>query len=288
MEGMISMNEHLHAYYRMEGMGEYSLDFHSHEEYEIYLFHSGSCRYLIHNHIYDLEPGDLLLMDGMALHKPNISPNSEYIRSIVHFSPHWIKNILSEMGSLYLLEVFEELHHCLIRTNESKEFQRLEEAVSRLAEMKELQECTDIYTVTEYKVLLIQVLICVHRILQMHSIKIPDKKGEKAGHAENIATFIQSNYVEKLTLEKIAKELNLSKSYVAHVFKEMTGFTVMEYLMGCRLTQVKYLLEMEPDKPLKDIAYENGFENVSHFSRFFREKVGMTPKEYRSLRLMNQ
>ncbi|WP_209123813.1 helix-turn-helix domain-containing protein [Alkalihalobacillus sp. BA299] len=72
---------------------------------------------------------------------------------------------------------------------------------------------------------------------------------------------------------------------MSHVFKETTGFTVMEYVMGCRLTQVKYLLEIELDKPLKDIAYECGFESVSHFSRFFRQQVGMTPKEYRRFRL---
>ncbi|MGM0876217.1 MAG: AraC family transcriptional regulator [Bacillota bacterium] len=279
------MNETLLAFYRVQGHGGYSFDFHSHQEYEIYFFHAGSCRYLIHNHIYDLEPGDILLMDGMTLHKPNISPNSEYVRSMVHFSPHWIKNVLTELGSMYLLEAFQKLHHCLIRTNENNESKRLEEVICRLAEVKRTSELNDIHAVTEMKVLLLQALITVHQLGQMQSIKIPNKKVDKAVHAENIASYVQMNYMQKLTLQTIAEALNLSKSYVAHVFKEMTGFTVMEYLMGCRLTQVKYLLEMEPDKPLKDIAYDCGFESVSHFSRYFHEKVGVTAKEYRRLRL---
>jgi AraC-like DNA-binding protein len=224
-------------------------------------------------------------MDGMTLHKPNVSPNSEYIRSVIHFSPHWIKSVLTEMGSMYLLEAFQKLHHCLIRTHENNELKRLEEVISRLAEVKRTSESNDVHSITEMKVLLLQVLISVHRLGQMNSIKIPNKKVDKAEHAENIAAYVQLNYMNKLTLQTISDSLNLSKSYVAHVFKEMTGFTVMEYLMGCRLTQVKYLLEMEPDKPLKDIAYENGFESVSHFSRYFREKVGVTAKEYRRLRL---
>lgn len=87
--------------------------------------------------------------------------------------------------------------------------------------------------------------------------------------------------MQKITLDEIAESLNLSRSYVSHIFKEMTGFTVMKYLMAIRLTQVKYLLEMEPDKALKNIAYEFGFESVFYFSRFFRSKVGMTAKEYR-------
>jgi AraC-like DNA-binding protein len=66
-----------------------------------------------------------------------------------------------------------------------------------------------------------------------------------------------------------------------HIFKEVTGFTVMEYVMACRLNQVKYLLEMEPDQSLTDVSRATGFESVAHFSRFFKEKVGTTPSQYR-------
>ncbi|WP_181833063.1 helix-turn-helix transcriptional regulator [Bacillus taeanensis] len=281
------MNDTLLVNYRLQGEGEYSFDFHSHQEYEIYFFHAGSCRYLIHNQIYDLEPGDLLLMDGLTLHKPNVHPNSEYIRSVVHFSPQWIKGLLVELDSLYLIEAFQKLHHCLIRTNENGESKRLEELICRLAEVSRSSQLENLHRETEMKVLLLQVLISVHRLGQITSIKIPNQKTEKIKHAENIAAYIQHNYSEKLTLSFISEALNLSKSYVSHVFKEMTGFTVMEYVMACRLTQVKYSLEMEPDKPLHHIAFECGFESAAHFSRYFREKVGMTAKEYRRLRLEN-
>jgi AraC family transcriptional regulator, melibiose operon regulatory protein len=283
LKGMSHLNETLIVNYRMQG--EYSFDYHSHQEYEIYFFHAGSCRYLIHNQIYDLQPGDILLMDGMTLHKPNVSPHSKYVRSVVHFSPQWIKHILNEMGSMYLLEAFQKLHHCLLRTNENAESKRLEEVVHRLADLKSSSDTYDIQTETEMKVLLLQVLIIVHRLCQEEYTNIPLQKVDKAKHAENIATYVQENYMNKLTLQSIAESLNLSKSYVSHVFKEMTGFTVMEYLMECRLTQVKYSLEMEPEKALKDIAYDCGFESVSHYSRFFREKVGVTAKEYRRIRL---
>ncbi|WP_227937743.1 AraC family transcriptional regulator [Alkalihalobacillus deserti] len=282
------MNETLLVNYRIqgqEGHGKYTFDYHSHQEYEIYFFHAGSCRYLIHNQIYDLVPGDILLMDGMTLHRPNIRPNSEYIRSVIHFSPQWIKGVLNELGSMYLLEAFQTLQHCLIRTNENTESKRLEDVIRRLAELKKLSESNNIEPETEMKVLLLQVLIIVHRLGHEEFTITPNEKTDKAEHAENIATYVQLNFMKKLTLVSIADALNLSKSYVSHVFKEMTGFTVMEYVMGCRLTQVKYLLEVEPDKPLKEIAHECGFESVSHFSRYFREKVGVTAKEYRRLRL---
>ncbi|WP_162880656.1 AraC family transcriptional regulator [Paraliobacillus sediminis] len=278
------MNEPLVVGYRFRG-NNFDINYHSHlEHYEIYFFHAGSCRYLINNQIYDLIPGDILLMDGKTLHKPNVDPSSEYVRSVVHFSPKWIQGILTELKSLHVLEVFEKLHHCLIRTNENDESKRLEHIIWRLADLQNNSKRYNTQPEAEMKVLLIEMLLIVNRIGQVNSRKILSSRTEKAEHAENIAVFIQNHYTEKLTLDGIAASLNLSKSYVSHVFKEMTGFTVMEHLMGCRLTQVKYLLEMEPTKPLKDVAFESGFESVSHFSRYFKEKVGVTAKDYRQLR----
>ena len=284
LKGRINLNEYLSVFYRISERWP-QMEYHSHQEYEIYFFHSGSCRYLIHNQIYDLEPGDILLMDGMALHKANIPNNSKYVRSILHFSPQWIKGVLKEIGGMYLLNVFDTLHHCLIRTRENNESKELESVFLQLEEVSRSQYLGNKYAETEQKILLLQILVIVNRLGQLDLIKQPNSKVEKTYHAEKIATYIQEHYMSKLSLDSIAKSLSLSKSYVSHVFKEMTGFTVMEYVMGCRLTQVKYLLEMEPEKSLKVIAFECGFESVSHFSRYFKEKVGVTAKEFRQNRL---
>lgn len=272
--------------YRMAGMHEVMVDYHSHQEYEIYFFHSGSCRYLIRNQIYDLEPGDILLMDGKSLHKPIVSGEKEYIRSVVHFSPQWIENVLKELNALYLLDVFLKLHHCFIRTNENQQSKQLEQLICRLDELFRMSNDGDsLMAETEMKVLLIELLILVNRMGRENSYKKPEKKDEKTDYVENIVTFIQEHYMEKLTIDSIAKSLNLSKSYLSHLFKEMTGFTVMEYLMATRITQAKYKLVMEPDKPLKDVAFDCGFESASHFSRYFKQKVGANPKDYRKKQL---
>src|SRR5690606_6513207 len=99
------------------------------EQYEIYLFHSGSCRYIIHNQILDLEHGDILLMDGSTLHKPNVNRNKEYIRSVIHFSPQWVENTLQELGIAHVLDLFKELQHCLIRTDNDEEKTYIEELI---------------------------------------------------------------------------------------------------------------------------------------------------------------
>lgn len=270
--------------YRLQGQfGE--IQAHSHQQYEIYLFHEGTCRYLIHNHIYDLQPGDILLMDGLALHKPNLPKDSDYVRSHIHFSPDFIAPTLQSLGASGLLDVFHKLHHCLIRSPNQEEVRELEALLKKMSDLTNNPHILEQEKDWEFKTLLTQVLIIVNRLGHTSSQKEMSDNDDKAQHAEKIATFIREHFHEKLSIERIAKRINLSKSYVSHVFKEMTGYTVMEYVMATRLQQVKFLLEMDESKTLQHIADECGFESVSHFSRFFKKNVGMTAKQYRQKRL---
>nr|WP_239094044.1 AraC family transcriptional regulator [Bacillus sp. B15-48] len=286
---MVEVRKPILPIYRLTGRQEFILDYHSHQEYEIYFFHGGSCRYLIKNQIYDLEPGDILLMDGKTIHKPIVSSENEYIRSTVHFCPQWIESVLMELDAGYLLDVFRKLQHCLIRTNENEQSKKLEELICLLDELYRASDNNQFSVAeAEMKVLLIQILILVDKMRRANSYKKPETKDDKTDYVENIVTYVQEHYMEKLTIDSIAKSFNLSKSYLSHLFKEITGFTVMEYIMATRITQAKYMLAMEPNKPLRDISFDCGFESASHFSRYFKSKVGMSPKDYRKLQITEE
>ena len=58
---------------------------HSQSEYEIFYFHGGKCNYLIGNKLYALQPGDLIIMDGMTLHCANVDKRYAYSRTVLHF-----------------------------------------------------------------------------------------------------------------------------------------------------------------------------------------------------------
>ncbi|MEW9053903.1 MAG: AraC family transcriptional regulator [Neobacillus sp.] len=282
------MDEWITAFYRAKGVEFGSFDYHSHQEYEIYFFHSGDCKYLINNRIYELQPGDIILLDGMTLHKANPGTDSTYTRSMLHFSPIWLQESLIGLGIPDLLDPFKKLNNCLLRTgyDESGQFVdgRIKEIANSLVDIDEEMQRTgrkNELLEAEVKLELVQLLIGIYKMSQKELAQVPSNKSEKEHHAEAIASWINEHYSEKISLDRIASELNLSKYYASHVFKEVTGFTVMEYVMGCRLNQVKYLLEMEPDQKLTEVSRTAGFESVAHFSRFFKEKVGMTPSQYR-------
>lgn len=280
------MDEWITAFYRVQGTP--IVNFHSHHEYEIYFFGGGECKYLINNRIYDLQPGDIILLDGLTLHKPNPRSIHTYMRSMLHFSPTWLHELLSVLGASKLLEPFQNLNNCLLRTGNDESGQFVEGRIERIANLLvQIDEETQRtgqksgLTEAELKMELVQLLLGIYKMTQKEFTHLRKTMTGKEQHAEAISSWLDAHYTEKVSLDQLAAELNLSKYYASHIFKEVTGFTVMEYVMGCRLNQVRYLLEMEPDQSLTEVSRSAGFESVSHFSRYFKDKMGITPSRYR-------
>ncbi|WP_046174554.1 AraC family transcriptional regulator [Domibacillus indicus] len=278
------MNEWLFANYRLRSMGrgKHSFELHTHAQYEIYCFHSGDCKYLIHNTIYDLQPGDIIIMDGLTAHRANPSLFTPYERSIVHFSPQWIEPVLESLGMSEWLAPFKEMNNSLLRGGEGPEREAIYGGIKQIVHLTADHRTSNESEVeAELKLLAASILLHVFKLSKTANGKLVMPKSEKDLHVEKTAAYIQTHFKQKVTLDDISAALSISKFYLSRVFKEVTGITVMEYVMDCRLNQVKYELEMNPEKVLTNVAVEAGFESPAHFSRFFKKKVGMTPSEYR-------
>jgi AraC family transcriptional activator of pobA len=79
-----------------------------------------------------------------------------------------------------------------------------------------------------------------------------------------------------------ASQLNLSTNYFGDLIKKETGKTAQEYIHLKVLDLAKEKV-FDSNKSLSEIAYELGFKYPQHFSRFFKQHVGVSPNEYRNL-----
>lgn len=93
-------------------------------------------------------------------------------------------------------------------------------------------------------------------------------------------TFIEQNHSEDISLGAVAKAVNTSTFYFCKMFKKATGLNFTEYVSRVRIEKSKNLL-LNPNLRVSEIAYEVGFQSLTHFNRVFKKIVGQSPTEYR-------
>lgn len=92
--------------------------------------------------------------------------------------------------------------------------------------------------------------------------------------------FILDHKDEPLELKRVAGVANMSSCYFCRKFKEATGFTFTEYVSRIRIEAAKTLL-LDSRVSISEIAFEAGFQSITHFNRSFRQIMGQSPGKYR-------
>lgn len=92
--------------------------------------------------------------------------------------------------------------------------------------------------------------------------------------------YIQEHQTENLRLGHVAKACNTSTFYFCKMFKKVTGINFTDYLSRVRIEKSKNLL-LNPNLRVSEIAFEVGFQSLTHFNRVFKKILGQSPTEYR-------
>jgi AraC-like DNA-binding protein/ligand-binding sensor protein len=93
--------------------------------------------------------------------------------------------------------------------------------------------------------------------------------------------YIHEHQTEELTLGLVAKAVNTSTFYFCKMFKKVTGINYTDYLSRVRIEKSKNLL-LNPNLRVSEIAFEVGFQSLTHFNRVFKKILGQSPTEYRT------
>ncbi len=93
--------------------------------------------------------------------------------------------------------------------------------------------------------------------------------------------YIHEHQTENLRLGHVAKACNTSTFYFCKMFKKVTGINFTDYLSRVRIEKSKNLL-LNPNLRVSEIAFEVGFQSLTHFNRVFKKILGQSPTEYRA------
>lgn len=261
-------------YHRIHRTKPFERNNHYHGTYEIYYLVSGERHYFIKEKLYSIRAGDLILINKFDVHKTSGQGDPEHERIVINFSDSFLGKGHPLLAS-GLLGMFSQDTPLLRLTIPEQD--TVLQILNKMAD--EITERSDSY---EYmlRVLLMELLIKTHRLIRSASLPAPASMNPLHQKITDVVKYIHAHHAEKITLQQLSETFFISPFYLSRIFKEITGFTIINYLNLTRIREAQRLLT-DTDLKIVDIAEAIGFESLTHFDRTFKKIMKMTASKYR-------
>ena len=258
-------------------------DFHYHNELEMLLVLRGTTKCKIHNVLYTLSEGDVLIIDTLDMHRIfDSSPDILILDTYIDLS------VYDELypNIEYMIFACEDYSKA-----SSLKYQDLQKKVSILKNhiaktaLAYMNDRDDVPILMDCMNDLIFTLVN-----QFQGFLIEDNKfkADTGGPGDidlsrlyTIIKYIYLNYNKKITLEDLADIVYLNPYYISHLIKNTSGLSFHNFLSYVRLEYAeKHLVESQ--LTLTQISESCGFSSPSYFNKCFKNWYGMTPSQYRA------
>jgi AraC-like DNA-binding protein len=249
---------------------------HFHDCYELYYLIEGERYYFIDKEIFHVKAGSLVLINREQIHKTSMAESSYHSRMLLQmnagvFRPFFLALGLPDPDDLIAT------HYGVIDLKEEDQVKVLSifDAI-----MDEIQKKKDRYELlVKLRTAELFLIICRYCKEQIHREQVLQWKTEKHSKVQEVVQYLSEHCETDETLEKIAARFFISKSYLSRIFKEVTGFTVNEYINLVRIKKAKRLLK-NSHYSITELSAILGFESLTYFERVFKKLTGLSPKRY--------
>lgn len=262
------------------------VEIHSHNYFEILYTVQGQGRYIADGMVHEIEPGAIFLCPWNESQKIIVYPSPEL--SIVNFSflPEFVDPILQGRETMDLSwpahwEPFSlpPSHRRVPLLDSDKEW--VKTLIDRLIEENAMRR-PDHWEVTH----------CLFKLFLKSIARgfagtrpVPISRYTATPRILQVMEYLDRHYRETPSLQAVAEMAGLSRSRFSNLFHEMTGLSFVQYLHDVRLSAACLKLRFSNAR-ISDISTAVGFEELSHFSRTFKKRMGVTPGDYRTAGLV--
>lgn len=245
---------------------------HFHSELELIFILRGRITYLLGDSHYNLKAGDFIFANPYEIHSISfVSDECCYVHFLIQESR--LRHLFSSPDMLTF--TWQES----LNNRKGKLHQEIADAVRAIVMEGTNQERG--YVAKVYQEL-IRMLIALNQWCRHTSTA--DRGGRKAMNQQQksceIMDYINSHYMEQISLNTISKALYLSPSYISKIFKENFQIGVLEYINRLRV-QKSIVTLCNSNAYIADIAEDCGFTNAKTYSRIFQKEMGVSPTDYR-------
>ena len=259
---------------------------HWHSEIEIFYLMPGSTSItvVIEEVPYLLSERDMLIVPSAAVHRIEVSDTSNKVLRLDIGYP-----LLGENFLPFTENRFAQPHRSLSNANDPRldEIESIFHKISRekLAMDEDHRGDGDVETIISrlrVSAYLIRVSALLLEAMTLIPLSDTDNPKQHASQViQSIIFYMQSHYNEQITLDKASVMAGYEKTYFCQLFKEVTGSTFHQYLIGIRLKKALPLLR-DTALPIASIAQSVGISSVKTFSRLLKQNFGLSAKEIRN------
>lgn len=255
---------------------EHTMDIHNHECCEVYYSISGGKKFMINNHLYTLEPGDIFFINCNESHQLLQVEVEKHERYVLNYHPCFIIKHSSPQTDLSFCfnNIRRPTGSKLSLTK--KEQQRFLFLMHKLSSLNSDSFGADLIE----PLVFLEILIFLNELFEVRQ----DSNKKSQGHRKNyvktgeIVTYINHNLSQHLDLSVLSKQFSISVSHLNRIFKEETGTTLQKYITAQRIALAKTLLS--DGYTVTEAFTYSGFGDYSNFYKSFTKIVGVSPKNY--------
>jgi AraC-like DNA-binding protein/ligand-binding sensor protein len=149
-----------------------------------------------------------------------------------------------------------------------------------LDELKRLYFQTRVLSPKQYEAMVKLLTIFAEHLSMVSNQIVVRQKNTEPPVIARAKKYIEDHQSDDLSLGEVAKAVNTSVFYFCKLFKKITGVNFTDYLARVRVEKAKNLL-LNPNLRVSEIAYEVGFQSLTHFNRVFKRIVGESPTQFR-------
>ena len=255
--------------FHLKSKGGAQVEYHYHEFCKILLLLQGSGGYFIDGQRYQLQSGDIVLLDAHSIHRPELDGDVPYERIILYISPEYLQR--QSTADCSLRSVFSgEKGHVLRLSGERK--QKIFQLAARLEQDLEGELFgRDVLSSAG----LLRLLVEIGRNRDNPETTGLSPVMPKDKRIAEILRYIDAHLSEDLDAESIAKAFFISKYHMMRLFRRETGTTVHLYITQKRLVKAREM--MDAGMRATEACYRCGWRSYSSFTRAYGRHLGTTP-----------
>jgi len=227
---------------------------------------------------YPILTNQMILIAPNSNHRIDYEPASRYMRYVLHFSLPYVDSLLKTLDGTAPVLDFSNFETRIITLN-NKEFSNACALFANLLKCYRLfNRANTSVNELSLRLNLANTLVSIHKFYSTSRTQ-DIKHSSTDSQFKDIVTYLNENFTQQITLEMLSSKFFMSKPYISHKFRDVTGVTFIEYLHYLRIAESQRLLS-GGNVDVSRIYEMCGFNNTQHFYRTFKKLVGMSPGAY--------